>query len=1042
MSSTDPYIRFFYHMFLEHLWVDSISQVLDHSGNDMHIELLRSFVASVSLRDDSLAYSHYRLGWLLSERHKATGQTQDLLDAKVHLYESINAIPETSQHLHDVLTVARELLVEVSLRLAQAYRNAYVDDPTQLENAVVSGEECLSLDWDILARTPSVVLDIKGYLSHLYHQRYVQTHETSNLDRGIALAREVDVACLSSKKEDMSILVSMATLLDALYSRQGISRLFSEAMAVVRRIEALEPAYPKLKGITHYFRSGLYAKRFALYRVQIDCNIAVNTARAGYETSHTSRRDDHTINLCTALYARGRKYGRSGDIVEAVSRIREHQRSHRHLSLSEDKYRPQFESLLGTLLATLFDRASREEAIKIHERIRDNSGPRNPDWPQQNWKLGRVYSSAGHFKKAQDCFELALRAIDYGRHEYARCCSDLGNCYTDLWCERSKGPQIIAPIDKFCGLVRPDTASGWDPVSDLMFQAAAAWAEALASQSGELFVRAHAGRKAAFSFLSFRKWKECYRAAWTTLQIIQQIVNRELSMEDFQDLMRGLSEVSPMATSAALHLGAGPLKALRILEFGRGVYLKQMMDLKDDFGRLGQAHPDLHRQLMDVQTALRTQDYRRTPSVRQALRRSEERIRQAERRKQVIQEIEQLPGFSNFNQPFSNDQLREVSRTGHIVIFNSPYAFGNPEPLEAFVIESSDNPRAQNITLPKLSLPAITAMAEQLVGADRLSTRGSGEARVIANEKLRTILEKLWTGVVHPIFQLLGIYSHHNATQEELPRVFWVSSGVMSMLPLHAAGLYDDVGESEHDATKYCVSSYAATIHALYIAYKQKKRRMERSYKSRKILLVAMPRNKGLPDLTNIEAELDDVKAIICNQSRPRTRSEEHINHSKDQVIPGIKDSMFAHFACHGISNAEKPSLSGLVLGTPTSRSLLSVHDLSEMNLEYAQLAYLSACSTAQNQDEGLVNEVLHVASAFQLAGFPQVIGTLWELRHDFAPGMTRSFYTHLRRRLDANGGDLQEDTVIRALHAAVQEQRDEEPWEFLNWISLVHIGH
>ena len=40
----------------------------------------------------------------------------------------------------------------------------------------------------------------------------------------------------------------------------------------------------------------------------------------------------------------------------------------------------------------------------------------------------------------------------------------------------------------------------------------------------------------------------------------------------------------------------------------------------------------------------------------------------------------------------------------------------------------------------------------------------------------------------------------------------------------------------------------------------------------------------------------------------------------------------------------------------------------------HAEIAYLSACSTAEGQAARLVDEVLHVVSGFQVAGFRHVV--------------------------------------------------------------------
>ncbi|WP_168724190.1 CHAT domain-containing protein [Streptomyces sp. A1547] len=85
------------------------------------------------------------------------------------------------------------------------------------------------------------------------------------------------------------------------------------------------------------------------------------------------------------------------------------------------------------------------------------------------------------------------------------------------------------------------------------------------------------------------------------------------------------------------------------------------------------------------------------------------------------------------------------------------------------------------------------------------------------------------------------------------------------------------------------------------------------------------------------------------------------------------------------------------------------------------RLAYLSTCRTAAIDTVDLLDEAIHLASAFQLAGFLRVIGTLWEIDGQTAVRIARAFYDGLRT--DATAVDP--DRAAGALHDAVRRLRD-----------------
>ncbi len=76
-----------------------------------------------------------------------------------------------------------------------------------------------------------------------------------------------------------------------------------------------------------------------------------------------------------------------------------------------------------------------------------------------------------------------------------------------------------------------------------------------------------------------------------------------------------------------------------------------------------------------------------------------------------------------------------------------------------------------------------------------------------------------------------------------------------------------------------------------------------------------------------------------------------------------------AHFACHAASRSDDPSNSQIYLHDHHDRPF-TVATLFPARLQPAQLAFLSACQTARGENLDLLDEAIHLTSAFQLAGF------------------------------------------------------------------------
>lgn len=201
-------------------------------------------------------------------------------------------------------------------------------------------------------------------------------------------------------------------------------------------------------------------------------------------------------------------------------------------------------------------------------------------------------------------------------------------------------------------------------------------------------------------------------------------------------------------------------------------------------------------------------------------------------------------------------------------------------------------------------------------------------------------------------------------------------------------------------------------------------------------LIVAMPTTPGvrgrldhiseevalLCDLLPKPTLLIEPDAAADGTTGPRSETRP----TKARVLKKLADCGIVHFACHGAHDPTDPSKSLLLLHDH-EHDPLTVANLAEVRLNSAQLAYLSACRTAFMDSVELIDEAIHLTSAFQLAGFPQVIGTLWEINDEVASQMAADFYAELGKLTNQHGG-LDTNEAAGALHQTVRRFRDRDP--------------
>jgi CHAT domain-containing protein len=134
------------------------------------------------------------------------------------------------------------------------------------------------------------------------------------------------------------------------------------------------------------------------------------------------------------------------------------------------------------------------------------------------------------------------------------------------------------------------------------------------------------------------------------------------------------------------------------------------------------------------------------------------------------------------------------------------------------------------------------------------------------------------------------------------------------------------------------------------------------------------------------------------------------------------------HFACHGVVDRDVPSRGRLLLHDHEKRPLTAA-DIAALDLTGATLAYLSSCASARTGPRH-ADEAIHLASACQLAGFPDVIATLWRIPDRVAREFAGDAYA-----------ELGSAPAAHVVHAATLRARAKYPNLPGLWSAYVHMG-
>ncbi|CAN3985935.1 CHAT domain-containing protein [Kitasatospora purpeofusca] len=874
-------------------------------------------------------------------------------------------------------------------------------------------EEAVRIHREVVAVTPHDHPDRPLRLRNLgsaLREVSDRSGQTAVLEEAVGLLREATVSTLHDHPARPYHLNTLGIALARLFQRTGRMALLEEAIDVL--LQASETAPREHHGrLSHLNNLGtalldLFRRTGRMEALEE----AVRLLRRAIETTP----DGHPtvlLSLGTALLALSRRTGRMEALEEAVRLLRT-----AAASVPDDHpARPAHLSNLGSALRSLFERTKQtevlREAVDVLRAAAETEADDHPNRPMYLNNLGIALQDlcerTGQLENLDEGIEFLREAAETAHHDHPIGSTILFNLGTAL-------------ESSFARTRRTTTRE----------EARGCYRHAADNATGFTINRIEAYRRLACMATDPQDAQEGLRAMESAIDLLAALAPRTLIRADREHQLGRVSQLAGEAAAAALNAGR-PDRAVELLEQSRGILAAETLATRSsEAARLREQHPHLADELDQLRNRLAVLDHPYSaqeeapavPSLEGAW--NENRSLAAERQEahqawqNLVDCVRGLPGFSNFLQAPSVDQLRRQAHDGPIVI-----TIATRTRCDALILTDTPGTPVQVVPLADLSLLAALEHALRLREALRASADPHlhPAARAKAQQDILATLGWLWDTVAYPVLTHLG-HTAPPAPGEPWPRVWWCPVGVIANFPLHAAGHHAEGPDGRRTVLDRVVSSYTTTVRALGHA---RSRRIDTSDVATLIVPVA-----DTPGATRLgtDGEAAAITAVVPH-------ADLLAEPTRDTVLQSLPNYQIVHFACHGYVDLDDVANSYLLLTDCATRPL-TVADIRDLNLT-ASLAYLSACNTSVTAPR-LADESLHITGAFHLAGYQRVIGTLWPINDRTATEVAADFYASLT---DNGTAQVQTDMTAHALNYAVTRLRDRYPNTPTLWAAYTHTG-
>ncbi|PNP75767.1 hypothetical protein FNYG_10845 [Fusarium nygamai] len=949
-------------------------------------------VAATSTSDEVRATAFGKLGLRLGQRFSRLGQLSDL-------EEAIDFSRRAAKHSSG--TRRSTWLNNLSNRLAMRFdRIGAFED---LQEAVATSLQAIE---SIPADDPDMA-NWQGNNASRLSARHSFTGNMDDLDESLRLGLEAIQGSQDSPNKP-KWLHNHSIDLGKKYLATGTISYLNDAVSFARQaVEATPETSPERTEWANSLSIQL-RQRYIRIGATEDITEAITVLEEAIES--TPADDPNQVILLNSLAnCLGQKYSRSGakdDLQKAISVARQAKRA----LPKEHRDRP---AILNTFSSLLSARFSRRGGLRTIEDA-TNAACEAVEWTEEGhpdrakWlrTYGRqlAHKSEQYFQMVGENPLLTSRFAAIGEKAVARMNKKAHDCIDVAVDVTRQAIDSLPPEHSDISILKVDLGNRLNErslltgTSDDIQEACECFRFALYSPRASVKIRLSAGKQLLSIALKVYEAKAVFQIARYVIDLIPLLVPNSLRSEDKQHLLTDIEGIASLAAAVALDAGQKPLVAIRVLETGRAVLESSLRDLRTDLTVLEKKHPQLAQDFVHLRETLdRTARIEDPDATTNGSHISDERMDQRcvaeQQMADLVREIRQQTEFENFLCPATESQLLLAASNGPIVMVNV-----SPLRCDALIILKDG---FQLLELPKLRLTDIIGYKHQ-------------------RESIRT-LEWLWDSLVEQVLDELGYTEPPSADKPSAwPYIWWIPTGQLVSFPIHAAGYHTEISGFQSTIDRV-ISSYSSSVKSLIHAQGHQLPVPEittTAISPRKVVLVSMEDTPG--DLRNLQYAAKEVLVVdeICRTNSMNLTTVWPDPH-RQSVFSALKDCFIFHFAGHGDAKKSNP-LDSLILLKDWATNPLTVETLIDTNLVSTPpfLAYLSACGTGQVRQEESLDEGMHLAGAFQLAGFRHVIGTLWEVNDKLCVDVASKMYEHLRDH------GINDESVRAALHHTLRQLR------------------